>query len=476
MSQALAIIDGILADLQARLTTQEEEIKDDIVGDGTIPLKIVDPQIYNIIKNEEKRQRHGLELVASENFTSMAVMQAVGSCLTNKYAEGLPGKRYYGGNEEIDKIESICRNRALQAFSLNPEKWHVNVQPYSGSIANFAAFTALLEPGDRLMGLHASDGGHASHGLYRGHTPVNISAIYFQSLPYHIDPKTGYIDYDDLEKTAKQYCPKLIIGGSSSYSRDWDYKRLRSICDQVEAKLLIDIAHYSGLVAAGLLNNPFEYADVVVSTTHKLLRSTRAGIIFCKKELASAIDNAVFPSCQGGPHEHAIAGIAVGLREVMTPEFKLYGQQVIKNCRSLAKELMSLNYKIVTDGTDTHLLLWDLRPNDILGIRMEYVCDRAAITVNKNCVHGDIPGVNHGGIRLGTPALTSRGFVEKDFEVVAKFLDEACKITIDIQNKLGKQCDHSQFQIAVQQNENVKRLRQKVEAFSEKFPMPGLIL
>merc|ERR1719411_592084 len=435
-------------------------------------LKEADPEVYELVKREEDRQRRGLELIASENFTSRAVMEAVGSCLTNKYSEGLPGKRYYGGNEVIDKLERLTQDRALKAFGLSPDEWWVNVQPYSGSVCNFAAFTALMEPGDRFMGLYLPDGGHLSHGFYRGHKSINISSTYFQCLPYYVDVETGYVDYDDLEKSAKRFCPKLIVGGSSAYPRDWDYKRLREIADSVNAKLLIDMAHFSGLVAAGILNSPFEFADVVTTTTHK---SLRASMVFCRSELKKEINSAVFPGTQGGPHNHAIAGVAVALKESLSCKFRDYAKQVVENCRALAKELMSMKYKIVTGGTDTHLLLWDLRPLGVGGSRVEYVCDLAQITINKNTVHGDKSALSPGGVRIGTPALTTRGFKEKDFVQVALFLDEAAKYAIEIQEKSGTK-KLKDFRPIANEHEGIKKLRQKVIAFASKFPIPGVKL
>eukprot|EP00494_Astrolonche_serrata_P030605 UN30873 len=350
---------------------------------GSVSLREADPELYNIIKGEEERQRCGLELIASENFTSCAVMDAVGSVLTNKYSEGYPGKRYYGGNEQIDKLESLTRKRALEAFHLSDTEWGVNVQPYSGSTANFAVQVALLNKGDRFMGLGLTDGGHLSHGFYRGSNKINISSKFFESLPYGVDPKTGLVDYDGLEKMAKVFSPKMIIGGSSAYPRDWDWKRLREIADSVKAKLMGDIAHFSGLVAGGQLNNAFEYCDVVTTTTHKSLRSTRAALIFYKKDLEKSINSAVFPGQQGGPHNHAIAGICTQLREVIQPEWKTYCKQVITNCKTLADYLISKKYKLATDGTDTHLLLWDLRPMKLTGSKFEALCERVHITLNK---------------------------------------------------------------------------------------------
>lgn len=445
-----------------------------------VSLKEADPEMFELIKREETRQREGLELIASENFTSRAVMEAVGSVLTNKYSEGLPGKRYYGGNEVIDDLERLCQTRALKAFSLNPEEWGVNVQSYSGSTANFSLFTAMLEPNERVMGLHLPDGGHLSHGFYRGlktggTKAVNISARYFNSLPYRISAETGYCDYDELEKSAKLFRPKMIVVGGSAYPRDWDYERMRKICDSIGAIMHVDMAHFSGLVAGGVVKNPFDYADVVTTTTHKSLRSTRAALIFYKQQYAMQVNNAVFPGSQGGPHNHAIAGVAVQLREVATPEFKDYAKQVVSNCRHLAKKLMEYGYKIVTDGTDTHLILWDLRPLGLSGGKFSAVCDQVAITLNKNTVHGDKSAFSPGGVRIGTPALTTRGFREKEFDQVAAFLKDACDLGLKIQDSM----DPAQKKIVdfknkmVEFDADITALRHRVEEFSRDFYFPG---
>lgn len=448
---------------------------------GAQPLKVVDPEIYQLIKDEETRQREGLELIASENFTSKAVMQCVGSVLTNKYSEGLPGKRYYGGNEHIDKLEVICQKRALAAFRLNPEEWGVNVQSYSGSTANFSVFTAMLEPNGRVMGLHLPDGGHLSHGFYgKGGRPINISSRYFTSMPYRIDPETGYVDYDELEKTARRFYPKMIVVGGSAYPRDWDYARMRKICDAVGAKMHVDMAHYSGLVAGKVLANPFEFADVVSTTTHKSLRSTRAALIFYKKEYEMQINSAVFPGCQGGPHNHAIAGVAVQLKEVATPEFHAYAQQVVTNCKVLAECLIGYGYKIVTGGTDTHLILWDLRPNNLPGSRYSAVCDHIAITLNKNTVHGDTNAFRPGGVRIGTPSLTTRGFKEDDMKKVAEFLHEACTLAIKINESMEAGTKLKDFKAKLSGDGEfageISAMRSRVETYAKDFFFPGNFL
>ncbi|RIA92213.1 serine hydroxymethyltransferase [Glomus cerebriforme] len=433
-----------------------------------------DKEIYDLIQKEKYRQFSGLELIASENFTSLAVMEANGSPLTNKYSEGLPGARYYGGNEYIDQVENLCRQRALQAYHLNPEEWGVNVQSYSGSTANFSALTALIQPHDRLMGLDLPSGGHLTHGWQTSKKKISSSSIYFESMPYRVNSETGIIDYDRLEENASLFRPKLIICGASAYTRDWEYAKLRKIADQHGAYLMADIAHIGGLVAGQEANNPFELCDVVTTTTHKTLRGPRAGLIFFRKkdDLENRVNNAVFPSCQGGPHNNTIAAVAVALKQVASPEFKQYAKQVRVNAKALGEALVGYGYKLVTGGTDNHLVLWDLRPLKLTGSKVEKICDMVNITVNKNSIHGDVNMLAPGGVRIGTPALTSRSFKEQDFVKVAEYLHRAVQIALSVQEKAGSKM-MKDFVIACQDNEDIANLKKEVETFATSFPMPG---
>jgi len=446
------------------------------------PLQEADPAVWEIIQNEKQRQREGLELIASENFTSRAVMEAVGSCLTNKYSEGLPGKRYYGGNQFIDQSELLCQARALEVFGLDADAWGVNVQPLSGSPANFAVYTALLQPHDRIMGLDLAHGGHLSHGFMTPKRRVSATSLYFESMPYRLDEATGLIDYDALAANAALFRPKLIIAGASAYSRDIDYARFREIADSVGALLLADMAHVSGLVAAGVAPNPFEYCDIVTTTTHKSLRGPRGGMIFFRRggevgdRFEGAINNAVFPGLQGGPHNHTIGALAVALKQASEPAFAVYQQQVVSNSQALAARLLELGYTLVSGGTDNHLVLLDLRPKGLDGARVEAVLERAAITLNKNSVPGDRSAVVPGGIRIGAPAMTTRGFVEQDFVAVADFIDRGIQLTATIKAACGEGHKLKDFKAHLDATSyaELEQLREEVEALSQSFPLPGV--
>ncbi len=448
---------------------------------GQISLEQHDPVLFDLIEKEKHRQWSGLELIASENFTSTAVMECLGSALTNKYSEGYPGKRYYGGNEYIDQVENLCIERALAAYGLNGEEWGVNVQPYSGSPANFAVYTALLRPHDRIMGLDLPSGGHLTHGFYtyskadNQRKAVSATSIYFESLPYRVHPETGYIDYDALEAQAALFKPALIIAGGSAYPREWDYARYRKIADENGSLLMMDMAHISGLVAAGEAASPFQFCDIVTTTTHKSLRGPRAGMIFYRKDsrnFETKINGAVFPGLQGGPHVHQIAAIATQLKEVATPEFKQYSAQVRANAQALADQLSKIHgYTIATGGTENHLILWDLKPQALTGSKMQTICDHCSITLNKNAVLGDKSALTPGGVRIGTPALTTRGLTEEHFRQVADFLHEAVQIALNLQASSGKTL--KEFEAAVIASADVKELRTKIQKFITQFPMPG---
>lgn len=393
-----------------------------------------DLQISELIKKEENRQLHGIELIASENFVSQQVLSALGSVLTNKYAEGYPGARYYGGCEVVDQVEQLAIDRLCQLFDAE----YANVQPHSGAQANMAVFMACLKPGDTFMGLDLAHGGHLTHG-----SPVNMSGIWYNAVAYQLNEKTGRVDYDDMERKALEYKPKLIVGGASAYSREWDYARMREIADKVGAIFMVDMAHPAGLIAAGLLENPVKHAHIVTSTTHKTLRGPRGGVIIIGKDfdnpfgittpkgeikkMSAVINSSVFPGIQGGPLEHCIAAKAVSFFEALQPEFKAYQLQVKKNAAAMATAFIEKGYKVVSGGTDNHVMLIDLRSKfpDLTGKVAEKILVQADITVNKNMVPFDSRSpFQTSGIRVGTPAITSRGLVEKDMPFIVELIDK----------------------------------------------------
>ncbi|MEZ4815982.1 MAG: serine hydroxymethyltransferase [Bdellovibrionota bacterium] len=406
-----------------------------------------DPELWQSFEREFSRQRDHLELIASENYTSAAVIQAMGSILTNKYAEGYPGKRYYGGCEYVDEVENLARNRAAELFKVGDFIPHVNVQSHAGAQANQAVFLALLQPGDKYLACSLSHGGHLTHG-----SPVNLSGKWFQPVHYTVNRETKRIDMNEVRDLALKEKPKLIIAGYSSYTRVLDFKAFRDIADEVGAKLMVDMAHFSGIVAAKKHPSPFPHAHVVTSTTHKTLRGPRSGMIMCHPEFAKAIDSAVFPGFQGGPLMHVIAGKAVTFKEALEPAFVTYIEQVLKNSQALSNTLTSLGYRMVSGGTDNHICVMDLSNKEITGKEAETLLDHAGLNANRNTIPYDTksPMVTS-GVRLGTPALTSRGMKEAEMQEVASFIDEA------IQNKANE--------------EKILSLKKKVKDFAVRFPI-----
>ena len=407
-------------------------------------LKTVDPEIQKAIDQELSRQREKLEMIASENIVSTAVMQAQGSILTNKYAEGYPGKRYYGGCEYVDIVEQLAIDRAKKLFGAE----YANVQPHSGAQANTAVYFALLQPGDTILGMNLTDGGHLTHG-----SPVNISGKYFKIIPYGVDKETERIDYDELERLAKEHQPKLIVGGASAYSRVIDFERMAQIAKSVGAYFMVDMAHIAGLVAAGLHPSPVPYADVVTTTTHKTLRGPRGGLILCRDaEFGKQFNKAIFPGIQGGPLMHVVAAKAVAFKEALSDEFKVYQQQVLDNAKALADELVKKGFRIVSGGTDNHLMLVDLRSKNITGKEAQFLLDEIGITANRNTIPFEplSPFVTS-GIRLGTPALTTRGLKEEDIREVADIIADV------IENR--------------EDSAAIEAAKAKVQAICKKFPL-----
>ncbi len=403
-----------------------------------------DKALFDLIKTEKERQENSINLIASENYASKEVREATASVLTNKYAEGTPGKRYYAGCTIVEEVEQLAIDQCKTLFRAE----HANVQPHSGSQANMAAYFAILKPGDTILGMSLAEGGHLTHGH-----PVNFSGQLYNVVQYHVNPKTELIDYDELERLAQTHKPKLIIAGASAYSRIIDFERFARISHSADALLLADIAHIAGLIAAGLHPNPFPHADIVTSTTHKTLRGPRGGLIMCKKEIAEKIDKAVMPGIQGGPFMNVIAAKAVAFYEASLPAFKTYQQQVIANAQCVAQELSSLGYRIVTKGTDNHLFIVDLRSKKITGRQAEQILDKAGITASRSCIPNDPekPWITS-GIRFGTPAISSRGMKEQEMVIIAKLIDEVLTNPDD--------------------EEKLKEVRSKVKELCTQFPIP----
>ncbi|CAG8520401.1 4083_t:CDS:2 [Diversispora eburnea] len=438
----------------------------------------MDPEVFDIIEKEKKRQRESIVLIPSENFTSRAVMEALGSVMQNKYSEGYPGARYYGGNEFIDQSETLCQKRALEAFGLNGSEWGVNVQAF-----------AILKPHERLMGLDLPHGGHLSHGYQTETKKISAVSSYFETLPYRVNEKTGIIDYDALEASAILYRPKIIIAGASAYPRNFDYARMKQIADKVNAYLMADIAHISGLISAGVLPSPFAFADIVTTTTHKSLRGPRGALIFYRKgtrtidkkgknvvyDLENLINQSVFPGHQGGPHNHTITAISVSLEQTKHSIFREYQRQILKNSFAFAKAFKKHGYDLVSGGTDTHLVLVDLRNKHIDGARVEHILEMINIAVNKNTVPGDTSAFIPGGIRVGTPAMTTRGFVESDFEKVVEFIHNGILLTIDINKRISRTRirDFKDYMGERAPDPLLEELKHNVTNFAKRFPTIG---
>jgi glycine hydroxymethyltransferase len=410
--------------------------------------------------------------------------------MSNKYSEGYPGARYYGGNEHIDAIEILCQQRALKTFGLDPEKWGVNVQPLSGSPANLEVYQAIMRPHERLMGLDLPHGGHLSHGYQTPQKKISAVSTYFETFPYRVDLNTGLIDMDRLEENALMYRPKVIVAGTSAYCRNFDYKRFREIADKVGCYMMVDMAHISGLIAAGVIPSPFPYADIVTTTTHKSLRGPRGAMIFYRKgvrktdpktgketlyDLEGPINFSVFPGHQGGPHNHTITALAVALKQAQTPDFKQYQEQVIKNAKALETEFTELGHKLVTGGTDNHMVLLDLKPVSLDGARLEAVLEQVNIACNKNTTPGDKSALTPMGIRIGAPAMTSRGMGEEDFKRIAKYIDTCIKLCKKVQAELPKEANKLKdfkAKVASGSVEEINELKKEIAAWAGSFPLP----
>ncbi len=437
-------------------------------------LKKTDPEINSLIQLESKRQKEGLEMIPSENYVSPAVLEAMGSILTNKYSEGYPRKRYYGGNENIDEVEILAQERAKKLFKVT----HVNVQPYSGSPANLAVYMATCKPGDTIMGLNLPDGGHLTHGW-----KVSFTGIYYKSIPYHVT-KAGRVDFDEVWKLAKKYKPKLIWTGATAYVYQYEFDKFSKIADSVGAYFAADIAHTTGLVIAGAHIDPSPYAHIITTTTHKTLRGPRAGMIMVTKkglekdpELPEKIDRAIFPGLQGGPHDHTTAAIAVALKQASTSSFKKYGKQIVKNAKALAKELIKLGFKLVGNGTENHMILIDLVPNfgPGGGFFLQFALDNAGITLNKNTIPGEPSSPFYpSGVRLGTPALTTRGMKEKDMKKIAAWIKNVADEIkeFELPNKKEERKDYLiNFRKQIKKNKNLASIKREIKKFASKYPI-----
>jgi glycine hydroxymethyltransferase len=449
-----------------------------------------DPQVAEIMKAEVQRQRESIVLIASENITSRAVFDALGSPMSNKYSEGYPGARYYGGNQHIDQIEKLCQQRALETFHVDSEKWGVNVQCLSGSPANLQVYQAIMPPHGRLMGLDLPHGGHLSHGYQTPQKKISAVSTYFETMPYRVNLETGIIDYDQLEKNVQLYRPKVLVAGTSAYCRLIDYARMRKIADTVGAYLVVDMAHISGLIAAEVIPSPFPHADIVTTTTHKSLRGPRGAMIFFRKgvrsvdaktgketlyDLENPINFSVFPGHQGGPHNHTITALAVALKQAQSADFKAYQQLVVANAKAIEIKFKELGHKLVADGTDSHMVLLDLRQHNLDGARVEAVLEAINIACNKNSIPGDKSALTPCGIRIGTPAMSSRGLGEKDFERVAVYIDETVKICKEIQAALPKEANKLKdfrFKIASGEVARINELKKEISDWCHTFPLP----